>query len=57
VGRLMSREINMKSTGKKHFLNGLMENDPLIKEVVSSHIVIKGIDDLVEIMRLYHGEP
>jgi len=53
----MSREINMKSTGKKHFLNGLMENDPLIKEVVSSHIVIKGIDDLVEIMRLYHGEP
>jgi len=56
VGRLMGREINMKSTGKKQFLNGLMENDPLIKEVVSSHIVIKGIDQLVEIMWLYHGE-
>jgi len=56
VGRLMGREINMKSTGKKQFLNGLMENDPLIKEVVSSHIVIKGVDQLVEIMWLYHGE-
>lgn len=53
----MGREINMKSTGKKQFLNGLMEVDPLIKEVVSSHIVIKCIDDLVEIMWLYQGEP
>jgi len=56
AGRLMGREINMKSTGRKQFLNGLMENDPLIKEVVSSHIVIKGVDQLVEIMWLYHGE-
>lgn len=56
AGRLMGREINMKSTGKKQFLNGLMENDPLIKEVVSNHIVIKGVDNLVEIMWRYHGE-
>lgn len=56
AGRFIGREINMKSTGKKQFLNGLMENDPLINEVVSSHIMIKGVDDLVEIMWRYHGE-
>jgi len=56
LGVLIGREINMKSTDKKQFLSGLMENDPLIKEVASSHIVIKGVDTLVEIMWRYFGE-
>jgi hypothetical protein len=35
-------------------MNGLRSNDPLIKEVVSNHIILKGIDEFCDIMWSYH---
>lgn len=55
TGSLIDREVNLKSTNMKQFLNGLMDNDPLIMEVVSNHIVLKGIDDFCEIMWRYNA--
>ena len=55
TGSLIDREVNIKSTDMKQFLNGLMDNDPLMMEVVSNHIVLKGIDDFCEIMWRYNA--
>jgi len=55
TGSLIDREVNIKSTDMKQFLDGLMDNDPLIMEVVSNHIVLKGIDDFCEIVWRYNA--
>lgn len=55
TGSLIDREVNIKSTNMKQFLDGLMDNDPLMMEVVSNHIVLKGIDDYCEIMWRYNA--
>lgn len=54
AGNLVGREINLKSTNRDRFMNGLRSNDPLIKEVVSNHIILKGIDEFCDIMWSYH---
>ena len=56
TAKIMGKEINVKTTDQKHLQSGLKENDPLIKEIIQNHIVIKGIDSLVEIMWRYYGE-
>ena len=55
TGSLIDREVNIKSTNMRQFLNGLMDDDPLIMEVVSNHVVLKGIDDFCEIMWRYNA--
>ena len=55
VGSLIGREINVKSMNKKRFLKGLEDGDPLIREVVSSHIVLKGVDEFCDIMWRYYA--
>lgn len=52
---LVGREINLKSTNRNQFLNGLRNSDPLIKEVVSSHVILKGADQFCDIMWCYHA--
>lgn len=39
---MVGREISLKSANRQQFLEGLRNNDPLIKEVVSNHIILKG---------------
>jgi len=56
AARIMGKEINIKTTTQKQFQNGIKENDPLIKEITQNHIVLKGVDCLVESMWRYHGE-
>ena len=51
---LVDRDINIKSSNKTQFLNGLRNKDPLINEIVSNHIVLKGIDGFCEIMWRYY---
>ena len=51
---LVDREINIKSSNKTQFFNGLQNKDPLVNEVVSNHIILKGIDQFCEIMWRYH---
>ena len=52
---LVGREISVKSASRRQFLKGLEDGDPLIREVVSNHIVLKGVDDFCEIMWRYHA--
>jgi len=50
TGGLISREIRVKSMDKAWFLKGLGIGDPLITEVVSNHILLKGIDEFCSLM-------
>ena len=54
AGSLIDREISVKSANKKQFLKGLMDGDPLIMEVVSSHVLLKGLDNFCSIMWRYY---
>lgn len=51
---LVNRDINIKSSNKTQFFSGLQNKDPLISEVVSNHVILKGIDPFCEIMWRYH---
>ena len=51
---LVNRDINIKSSNKTQFFNGLKNKDPLVNEVVSNHIILKGIDQFCEIMWRYY---
>jgi len=55
AGSLVGRTISIKSANKKQFMKGLEEKDPLINEVVSNHIILKGMDDFCDTMWLYYG--
>lgn len=55
AANLVGREISVKSSSKKRFLKGLEDGDPLIREVVSGHIALKGVDDLCDIMWRYYA--
>lgn len=51
---LVNRDINIKSSNKTQFFSGLQNKDPLVSEVVSNHVILKGIDPFCEIMWRYH---
>jgi len=44
VETLIGRDINVKSTTTRRFTEGLQHGAPLMWEVVSDHVVLKGID-------------
>jgi predicted nucleotidyltransferase len=50
TGDLINRHISIKLASSQEFLNGLRSRDPLIAEVISNHIVLKGADMLCGIM-------
>lgn len=50
VSDIISRKISVKSSGRKQFLDGLKNADPLISEVASAHVTLKGMDDFCDIM-------
>ena len=52
---MVGREISLKSANRQQFLEGLRNNDPLIKEVVSNHIILKGAGEFSDIMWCYHA--
>lgn len=52
---LVGRKISIKSASKEDFLRGLQENDPLVREVVSSHVLLRGVDDFCNIMWRYYA--
>ncbi len=55
IGDMVGRKISAKLSTKRQFLNGLEEGDPLIREVVSNHIVLRGVDDFCNLMWLYYA--
>ncbi|MBM3910351.1 MAG: hypothetical protein FJ356_01730 [Thaumarchaeota archaeon] len=55
VSSLVNHHISIKSTNSSKFLNGLKNRDPLINEVVSDHIILKGADRFCDIMWRYYA--
>lgn len=55
TGNIVGRTISVKSASRRLFMQGLRENDPLISEVVSGHIILKGVDDFCEILWRYYA--
>jgi len=55
AGDLVARTVSIKSTSRKQFMKGLEEKDPLINEIISNHITLKGVDDFCEIMWEYYA--
>lgn len=55
AGELVGRVISVKSSSKERFMRGLEDKDPLISEVVSSHVILKGVDGLCDIIWRYHA--
>ncbi len=47
---LIGHEINIKVTNESKFVNGLKNKDPLISEVISNHIILKGADKFCDMM-------
>lgn len=47
---LVGHEINIKVANQSKFVNGLKNKDPLISEVISNHIILKGADKFCDIM-------
>jgi len=56
MGSLLSREISIKYVSEKQFSDGLTNNDPLIMEVVANHIILKGIDNLCNMLWRYYAK-
>jgi DNA-binding MarR family transcriptional regulator len=54
MGNLLNREINIKCISEEQFIDGLINNDPLIAEVVANHIVLKGTDNICSILWDYY---
>jgi predicted nucleotidyltransferase/DNA-binding CsgD family transcriptional regulator len=57
IGELIGREISIKSAPKMQFTEGLASAAPLMREVVASHIVLKGIDEFCDVMWRYYARP
>jgi len=55
AGNLVGREASVESSTRRQFLKGLENGDPLVREVVSNHIVLKGIDEFCDIMWRYYA--
>ena len=55
AGQLIGRQISIKPTTEKMFLEGLISHDPLIQEAVANHIILKGIDTICDLMWRYHA--
>ncbi|HJT10044.1 MAG TPA: nucleotidyltransferase domain-containing protein [Candidatus Nitrosotalea sp.] len=54
IGELVGHDINIKFADPSKFPSGLKDKDPLINEVVSNHIVLKGADKFCDILWRYY---
>ena len=55
IGDIVGREISVKLSDRRRFLEGLQEGDPLFREVVSNHIILRGVDDFCSLMWRYYA--
>jgi predicted nucleotidyltransferase len=54
TANLIGHEISLKSTNEQQFLNGMKNRDPLISEIISNHIVLKGADSFCDMLWKYN---
>jgi len=55
AGNLISRETTARSSTRRQFLKGLENGDALVREVISNHVVLKGIDQFCDTMWRYYA--
>lgn len=55
IGKAVDRDVNVQYDGREQFLKGLQDKNPLLMEVVSNHIVLKGADEFCDIMWRYYA--
>jgi len=55
TGKIINREINIKTITEEQLNNGIANNDPLIKEAIANHIILKGIDNICNIIWQHHA--
>ena len=51
---MINQDIDIKCSDRQQFLGMLRNNDPLAKEVVLNHVILKGADEFCELMWRYH---
>jgi predicted nucleotidyltransferase len=56
VGNLLSREVNVKLMSEEQFTNGLVVKDPLVQEIATNHIILKGIDNYCNMLWRYYAK-
>jgi len=54
--RLIDREVSVKYSTRRKFIQGLETGDPLVREVISNHILLKGVDEFCEMMWRYYAK-
>lgn len=56
VGSLIDRKISVKFATLEQFSKGLMNGDPLTREVIANHVILKGIDNICDVMWRYYAK-
>ena len=56
AGEAIGREISIRRMSKSQFLRGLQDGDPLAREIVSDHVVLRGFDDFCDVMWRYYAK-
>jgi predicted nucleotidyltransferase len=56
AGDLIGKDLAIKASTRNQFERGMSRRDPLVSEVVSSHVVLKGVDEFCDIMWRYYLE-
>ncbi len=54
IGNIVGRRISIISSTKKEFDEGILGEDPFLREIVSNHVVLRGTDEFCEAMWRYH---
>jgi DNA-binding Lrp family transcriptional regulator len=55
AGELINREVSVKFATEEQVLKGLSEGDPLMREIMANHVILKGIDSVCNIMWRYYA--
>jgi predicted nucleotidyltransferase len=57
ASELIGRRISLKTASSEQFLKGMVDADPLVKEVISNHVILRGLDEFCEILWSYYARP
>ncbi|HYB06842.1 MAG TPA: nucleotidyltransferase domain-containing protein [Nitrososphaerales archaeon] len=55
VSRTIGKDINIERATKNRFMESFSSNEPLTREVVGNHIILKGFDGFCDMMWHYFG--
>jgi len=56
AGEIYGKKVNVKTASVKNFIDGLREGNPLIKEIIEGHIILKNPDLFVDLLWRFYLE-